>query len=55
MDHVHFGSCGCAEEAKGPLDLYSLWDSMKHVEITCLNEAEPNTGRQIVKDYDEVR
>lgn len=51
--HVHFGGCGCAEEAKGPLELYCLFDCIKPESIIALNEATAGSVRGVVKSYDE--
>jgi hypothetical protein len=52
MNHIHYGSCGCAEEAKGPLELYDLHENMKSELTTCLNEAVSGSIKKVVRPYE---
>ena len=53
MQHIHFGSCGCAEEAKGGLDLYSLNEGILPANIQCFNEAKPDSIRNVICCYED--
>lgn len=48
MQHVHHGSCGCGDDSRGRLDLYSLNESLAPIQIQCLNESESNRGQGVV-------
>jgi len=50
--HIHTHNCGCAEEAKGLGDLYSLYANIKSDGVVALNEAVPNTGLGVIKPFD---
>lgn len=53
MQHIHFGSCGCAEEAQGGLDLYSLNESIAPENISCMNEATPDSIVAVISRYED--
>ena len=52
MQHVHFSSCGCGDESKGNLDLYSLNESISRGSIQCLNEKRADSIRDVICNYE---
>ncbi len=55
VPHLHTHNCGCADEAKGPGELSSLYGAVLMDNVRCLNEAKKDTGKTIIKPYDQVR
>lgn len=48
MQHVHHGSCGCGDDSRGRLDLYSLNEALTSDQVQCLNEKSPGSGANVI-------
>lgn len=52
--HIHTHNCGCTAEMRGSGALSSLYGAINMDKVVTLNEAKKDTGKGILKPYDNV-